>query len=417
MAANNCVNLCINWASGRYNNGSCLTDTTILHLDNHSGAFKSSRYIVSAIALLCYSYCLYFYLLRLKAKSSMRLIAKDYLDFFYIFVGCLSMVLLYVFEIIYNSKYQFFPCRTTALAWLEIAHAIADCAFMMSNASASFRLMSVSFKLVSGFGKASQEKFKRLFLFVAILIFASAFVSMIAIIRYGVPYVQKGALCGDTFFFLANVLMNWEGGKWAYCVRFGAILVSVFVHLSSFYVALRNFDSRPVQTTSRPFLQKPSDSVMKFGRWRRILVLSSTLFTAISWLLLNFLVFLPQILDEANDVIKCENCNPHKNTSASDASRAFYDRCSDNVNYPWSSLSLMIMLSPAAAIIRVVAYPICSMVATRSFESGANRKKMEDSLKTLSMRVVHKADGAAAFRLGQNSRFSADDWNVAATNA
>jgi hypothetical protein len=57
------------------------------------------------------------------------------------------------------------------------------------------------------------------------------------------------------------------------------------------------------------------------------------------------------------------------------------------------------------------------MVATRSFESGANRKKEVDSLKTLSMRVVHKADGAAAFRLGQSSRFSADDWNVAATNA
>jgi hypothetical protein len=413
MAANGCDSTCLDWASGRYNNGHCLNSRSneslinptnsslIAALSGPSDRFLLWRYIVSSFTLLLCFYCIYFYLVRLKAKSSMRLIVKDYLDFLYIVVGCSAMVLFCISEIGYRYNSS---CPIKALATFEIIVAITDCAFIMSNASASFRLMSVSFKLVTGFGKANQEKFKWLFLFVAALIFSSAFVSMIGIVIICSKWYQ---FCGESFIFTGHVFVNtYPNGQLSYWFRFFAILVSVFVYLLAFFVALRNFDSRPVQTTSQPFLRRPSDSVMKFGRWRRILVLSSTLFTAISWLLLDFLVFLPQIMDDTRQT---------QNINASYAFTTFYDSCSSN--YSWSSLSLIITLSPAAAIIRVVAYPICSMVATRSFESGANRKKEVDSLKTLSMRVVHKADGAAAFRLGQSSRFSADDWNVAATNA
>ena len=337
----------------------------------------------------------------------MRLIVKDYLDFLYIFVGCAAMVALCIsdFFFAYGSSTQ---CHIPTMVTFEITLAIADCAFIMSNASASFRLMSVSFKLVTGFGKANQEKFKWLFLLVAVLIFSSALVSMIGIVFICSGLVNN-QVCGENFLFSGHVLViHSRNGLLFYYFRFISILVSVVVYLLAFFVALRNFDSRPVQTTSEPFLRRPSDSVMKFGRWRRILVLSSTLFTAISWLLLDFVVFLPQIMDETG-----YECIP-QNVSAIDALtglNVFMKYCSDK--YRWASFSLIINLSPAAFIIRVVAYPICSMLATRSFESGANRKKEVDSLKTLSMRVVHKADGAAAYRLGQSSRFSADDWNVA----
>ena len=362
---------------------------------------------MSSITLVCCFYCIYFYLVRLKAKSSMRLIVKDYLDFLYIFVGCAAMVALCISEFVFDHVYSS-RCRIPTMVTFEITLAIADCAFIMSNASASFRLMSVSFKLVTGFGKANQEKFKWLFLLVAVLIFSSALVSMIGIV-YICSGLVKNQVCGENFLFSGHVLViNSQNGLLFYYFRFISILVSVFVYLLAFFVALRNFDSRPVQTTSEPFLRRPSDSVMKFGRWRRILVQSSTLFTAISWLLLDFVVFLPQIMDETRYECIIQN------VSAIDALtglNVFMKYCSNN--YRWASFSLVIKLSPAAFIIRVVAYPICSMLATRSFESGANRKKEVDSLKTLSMRVVHKADGAAAYRLGQSSRFSADDWNVA----
>ncbi len=428
MAANGCGSDCINWASARYNKSNCMTKispnqsfinstTSSLHdvLPGPSEIFLLWRYIMSSFTLLLCLYCIYFYLVRLKAKSSMRLIVKDYLDFFYIFVGCAAMVSLCISEIIFDVHIfgSVFKCHTTILATFEITLAIADCAFIMSNASASFRLMSVSFKLVTGFGKANQEKFKWLFLLVAVLIFSSALVSMVGIVIICSKILNR--FCGENFLFTGHVLVIQSknpNGQLFYWFRFFAILVSVFVYLLAFFVALRNFESRPVQATSQPFLRKPSDSVMKFGRWRRILVLSSTLFTAISWLLLDFLVFLPQIMDET---IRDPECNPQTQTpDAVVAFNKFFDYCSPNNS--WASLSLIITLSPAASILRVVAYPICSMLATRSFESGANRKRDDDTLKTLSMRVVHKADGAAAYRLGQSSRFSADDWNVA-TNA
>ena len=75
------------------------------------------------------------------------------------------------------------------------------------------------------------------------------------------------------------------------------------------------------------------------------------------------------------------------------------------------AFAAIIFLSPASAIIRALAYPISSILATLSFETGANKKK-KLNLQSLHTQVVYKDNGAASYRLNNESRFSADDWET-----
>jgi hypothetical protein len=162
--------LCLRWAEQRFNNGNSIDNPTLLSWltpwtpTTPPSVTASKNYIASSIAveailLLVYSFCIYFYFVRLKAKTFMRLVTKDYLDFAGIVVGCAAMnavSALRLARLLSNFEYMLsFP--------EELLLAIADFSFIMNNVHAAWRLVSFSFKVASGFSTSHPEQFKCLF--------------------------------------------------------------------------------------------------------------------------------------------------------------------------------------------------------------------------------------------------------------
>jgi hypothetical protein len=331
---------------------------------------------VSVILCLCYLYCIYFYYVRFKAKSKK---CNDCLDFVYIIIGCASMSVIHIWRNINMN-----PPTSSYFMFL---YAVADCAFILSNASASHRLMLVSFNFAAGFEKSVQEKFKRVSFFVACScgIMALCFMG-------GYASSVMGSPCA----------CPWEDDSaWAW-LRMSAFCFCICINLLSFFLALRNFDMHTRATAGASLeaslvgIQGSGDFV--FGRHRRLLVVSIALLTAIFWLLLVFIVLMPQHL--ASSRVDCGSF------------------C------VWIQIASYVTLSSWApsGCIRAVAFPICSMLATRSFESGSKNRKLGDSFLNLRSKVEYKEDGTATYRLNNftsngrcvgpasSSRFSADDW-------
>ena len=191
MGSNPCGNLCSYWTAQRFNNGICIDDSTLnTWLNDTENSIElpiksSEQYMAWGIAvevliLLCYSFCIWFYYVRLKAKTWMRLVTKDYLEFASIFIGCATENCVSVLKLIKLVAYYESgdPLNQFSLE-NELLLAIADFSFIMNNVSAAFSLISFSFKVASGFGKAHQEKFKYLFMSVNFLCLSMAAASIV----------------------------------------------------------------------------------------------------------------------------------------------------------------------------------------------------------------------------------------------
>jgi hypothetical protein len=353
------------------------------HICSSSDKANSSGVSISISVVLCifHLFCIYFYYVRFKAKSKK---CNDCLDFLFIIIGCVSMSANYIWRTIMSAPEPN----------VIFLHAVADCAFILSNASASHRLMLVSFNFAAGYDKSVQEKFRRVSFFV---VCSCGIMALCFMGGYASLSLSKSFVCPWDF-------VSQDYRAWA-LLRMSAFCFCICINLLSFFVALRNFDMHTRATAGASLeaslvgIQGSGDFV--FGRHRRLLVVSIALLTAIFWLLLIFIVLLPQ----------------HMASSQGD-SGSFPKNCF------WIQIASYVTLSSWAPSgwIRAVAFPICSMLATRSFESGSKNRKLADSFLNLRSKVEYKEDGTATYRLNNftsngrcvgpasSSRFSADDW-------
>ncbi len=362
-------------------NGSFLRDNRLV--DNSSCSpeieVQGAGIFLSSVLFLCHFYCIYFYFVRLKAKGKSISVSIDFLyvciDFLYVVVGCAAMSVIYVWRIAMLSLGKLPASSETFAIFL---HALSDCCFILSNASASYRLMLVSFNLATGYSKGAQEKLRRMLLFVACScgVMALSFLGGFSRVLDDPP---KSFQCGLPWEFEQKV-SNWP--SW---LRVSTFCVSICTNLLSFYFAVRNFDIQVASSGSSvetSLVERNGSGDLIFGRHRRLLVLSSAFLTTIFWLLVVFIVELPQRM-------------------ASEAEGAEYKTFSQACTDGWMRMAIIMSLSPVApsALIRAFAFPICSMIATRSFETGSKSKKLVDSLHNLRSKVVYKDDGTATYRL------------------
>ena len=395
---------------------------------------------VEVLSVLCYSFCIWFYYVRLKAKTWMRLVTKDYLEFASIFIGCATLNCVSVLKLIKLVAYyeDGDPLNRFSLE-IELLLAIADFSFIMNNVSAAFSLISFSFKVASGFGKAHQEKFKYLFMSVNFLSLSMAAASIVGF-SLNISQDLSSHDCQTTYFFL-HKSCPWEFISSPYFfapwLRIVCVFIAIVLNTLAIYVALRNFDFTASSKRDRKHRLIEGEVTTTFGRGRRVRVFASALFTLISWLLLLFAVFLAQRISSteitqpncklptsnSDQQTACENdpcgsactcclntkflVNPHFCNTIPNITQILNitQICQD----PMFSFAAIIFLSPASSIIRALAYPISSILATLSFETGANKKK-KLNLQSLHTQVVYKDNGAASYRLNNESRFSADDW-------
>jgi hypothetical protein len=378
-------------------------------IDTPSETIRISRIFFSTIFFFLHFYCVYFYWARLKAKQNLGArYLNDRLHFVYVFVGCLAMAMYYLYQIVRSSQNNRPAPASDPVDILMLV--VADCAFIMSNASASYRLIVVKFNLAKGIEKATQEKIKRV-LFV--LAGSCGVMALLFLVSYSI-LVPKQSTTAE--FPSALIIMNQDRPIAAYS-RIAAFVLSAFANSLSYYFVVRNFDgsssSAENPATERLSGSKGSDN-LTFGQRRRLFVLCSALFNAVFWLLHVLIVLLP-------DRMASNEFNAWNSTFCSEEKRNDNPACIEHVCAShWISTSIFVSVYPIAFVIRAFAFPICSMFATRSFEAGAKFRKMDNNFLTMRAQVVYKEDGAASYRLGNistsgpSSRFSADDWNVAA---
>lgn len=442
-------NLCSYWAAQRFNNGICIDDSTLSTWlnDTENGIElpiqSSEQYMAWGIAvevllLLCYSFCIWFYYVRLKAKTWMRLVTKDYLEFASIFIGCATENSVSVLKLIKLVAYYESgdPLNKFSLE-NELLLAIADFSFIMNNVSAAFSLISFSFKVASGFGKAHQEKFKYLFMSVNFLCLSMAAASIVGF-SLNLSQDLLSHDCQTTYSYL-HKSCPWEFISAPYFfapwLRIVCVSIAIVFNMLAIYIALRNFDFTASSKRDRKHRLIEGEVTTTFGRGRRVRVFASALFTLISWLLLLFAVLLTQRISsteitQPNCQLFNSNNDPTTSCNQSDSTggacvcclntkflvnQRFHNHPSLNITQicqdPMFAFAAIIFLSPASAIIRALAYPISSILATLSFETGANKKK-KLNLQSLHTQVVYKDNGAASYRLNNESRFSADDWET-----
>jgi hypothetical protein len=365
-----------------------------------------SRIFFSIIFFFLHWYCVYFYWARLKAKQDRGArYLNDRLHFLYILVGCVAMAMYYLYQIVQSSR-KIRPAP--AYDPLDILMlAVADCAFIMSNASASYRLIVVKFNIAKGIEKATQEKIKRILFVLA----GSCGVLALVFLIWYFYIVSAHSMTAE---FPSALIISKQDRRIASVLRMTAFFLSTFANSFSYYFVVRNFDGSSSNTenpvTERLSGGKSSDS-LTFGRRRRLFVLCSALFNSVFWLLHVFIDLLPSFMASNEFSTSC----PEKDRN-NDESGCIEHVCKSH----WISTSIFVSIYPIAFVIRAFAFPICSMFATRSFEAGAKFRKMDDALHTMRAQVVYKEDGAASYRLGNistsgpSSRFSADDWHVTA---
>lgn len=350
-----------------------------------------------------------------KGKSGASLVPKDYLEVFFVFVGCVDMSLLCIFQIAFAAGWQL----SGHFSMVELMFAIADTAFVIVNTFASSRLMVFSFKFAAGNAKNYQDSILRIFFFVSV---ACSLLGLISVFGYIVNLgraVNDRETCSGRFEHLRRTC-PWgfmpPAFSWVPILRIVAVSASSAASLFAIFVALRNFDSSHSHPLPSPNDQKNKHKEeqglkqkSKFGRMRRIAVISSSLLSTLFWFLVAFVILLPQRL-ASTDLLKTgcsgssvECCldfegrvvtdddNPTRTTPELN----FYVACGrDAIGF-----AIVVALSPAAAIIRVIAYPICNMLAIRSFEIGAKKNKSTKSMLDLKTKVRRSDTGAAVYRL------------------
>jgi hypothetical protein len=380
------------------------------------------RISLLSIFLLCYCYCVYFHYARLqqkKGKSGASLVLKDYLEVFFVFVGCVDMALLCIFQIVFAVSWDL----SGYFSMVELMFAIADTAFVMVNTFASSRLMEFSFKFASGNAKNNQNTILRIFLFVSVACSVFGFISVIGYLVNLVSATNNHtAACDSRFEYLRRTcpwgFMPPQFG-WVPVLRILTVSASSVASLFVIFVALRNFDSSlslpapsPNDQKNKTIEEQGLKQKSKFGRMRRIAVISSSLLSTLFWFLVAFVILLPQRLSSIDllqygcvesDVTRNQCCldfekkvviddgNPDKTTPELN----FYVAC----ERPVIGFAIVVALSPAAAIIRVIAYPICNMLAILSFEIGAKKSITTKSMLDLKTKVRRSESGAAVYRL------------------
>jgi hypothetical protein len=175
----------------------------------------------------------------------------------------------------------------------------------------------------------------------------------------------------------------------------------------SCFAIVRNFGAQTA-TAENPGTEhlsggNGSDS-LTFGRRRRLLVLSSAVLNAVFWFLYVVIVLLPERL--ASEAVARSHGDNYFLEDAICPNR-------------WIDISVFMSIYQISFVIRAIAFPICSMLATRSIEFGSKLRKIDNAFNTMRTQVVYKEDGTASYRLnsiessGPCTRFSADDWHVA----
>jgi len=158
-------------------------------------------------------------------------------------------------------------------------------------------------------------------------------------------------------------------------IRIACASIAILSNVLAIYITLHNFDFRPL-TLKREKKQRlllEGDGARAFGRGRRLRVIASAVFTLISWLLLVCFVLLIQRLSSTSitkppssacrpqdDTDCCLLTNFLVNGSITNPALNITAICRD----PSFSITAIIVLSPAAAIIRALAYPISAILAT-----------------------------------------------------
>ncbi len=349
------------------------------------------------------------------------MVLKDYLEVFFVIVGCVDMSLLCIFQIAFAAGWRL----SGYFSMVELMFSIADTAFVMVNTFASSRLMLFSFKFAAGNAKNYQDSILRIFFLVSVACSILGFISVIGYFVNLASALNRESACDARFEHLRRTC-PWGFMPplfgWVPVLRIVTVSASSAASLFVIFVALRNFDSSHSHPVPSPNDHKNKPKTMeeqglkqksKFGRMRRIAVLSSSLMSTLFWFLVAFVILLPQRL-ASTDLLKpnCSNSDTDGIDCCLDFSKSgvvtdddnpfrttpelnFYVACGrDAIGF-----AIVVALSPAAAIIRVIAYPICNMLAILSFEIGAKKKNSTNSMLDLKTKVRRSDTGAAVYRL------------------